>query len=211
VKSVPFYSNTEDGLHCLQASIKIILKYFLPDKTFNWQELDKYTGFLPNGGTWATSSLLWLNNLGFEVKEISTFEIQRFLKSPNQYLIERYGKTIGEYGVKNSDMKFEQLQYQKLSDKDVQICRVPELSDIKQLLDDQYLLIAYVNSQTLNNNQGFAGHYVLIFDSTPKGFYIHDPGPPPTKNRFVSHSKFIKAWTFESENNKLLYAYKLKR
>lgn len=43
MKKVPFYPNTPDQTHCVQAGIKIVLKSFLPDRDFSMEELEKLT------------------------------------------------------------------------------------------------------------------------------------------------------------------------
>lgn len=41
MKNVPFFANTADDTHCVQTSFKIMLKFFLPNRDFGWEELDK--------------------------------------------------------------------------------------------------------------------------------------------------------------------------
>ena len=53
-KIVPFYTNTSDDTHCYQAGLKMILKYFIPDKDFSWEELDKFTAKVEDLWTWPT-------------------------------------------------------------------------------------------------------------------------------------------------------------
>lgn len=51
-KNIPFYSNTSDDTHCLQACLKMLLKYFYPNEEYSWEELDKLTGKKEGMWTW---------------------------------------------------------------------------------------------------------------------------------------------------------------
>lgn len=211
MNKVPFYGNTDDGIHCLQASIKIILKYFLPDEDFGWERLEDMTKFVKSKGTWATSALLSLNDMGFDVVEINTFNIDEFIYNSESYLIQRYSQEAGEYAIKNSDLEQEKITYKELRKRKLQILKIPELTDVEKYLKEGYLLMAAINSKILNNKQGFVGHYVVIFDYQEDNLTIHDPGLPPLENRVVSHELFDKAWSIGSKENRLLYAFKLNK
>jgi hypothetical protein len=52
MRRVPFYANTNDDSHCVQAAFRIMLKYFLPDQEFGYRELDNLTAKVGNHGTW---------------------------------------------------------------------------------------------------------------------------------------------------------------
>jgi len=47
---VPFYPNTEDNTHCLQACLKMVLKYFIQEKEYSYEDLDRVTAKVP--GLW---------------------------------------------------------------------------------------------------------------------------------------------------------------
>ena len=82
---IPFYSNTEDDTHCFQAVIKMVLKFFWPDKEFTWAELDKITAKVEGLWTWQMAGLLWLDANGFEVKDIEAFDYDQFIKKGGDY------------------------------------------------------------------------------------------------------------------------------
>ena len=58
----------------------MILKYYLPDKDFSWDELNKITGKKERLLTWPQYSYISMKNLGFEVKVISAFDYDKFVK-----------------------------------------------------------------------------------------------------------------------------------
>lgn len=68
MKNVPFFANTPDDTHCVQASFRIILKYFLPERDFSYDQLDKMSRYRLGKSTWWPPMLLELQKLDLEVK-----------------------------------------------------------------------------------------------------------------------------------------------
>jgi hypothetical protein len=58
MQAVPFFANTPDDTHCFQAVIRGILKYFLPDRKFSWEELDRMSAQKPGMATWPQQMLI---------------------------------------------------------------------------------------------------------------------------------------------------------
>lgn len=202
-----FYPNKSDDLHCSQAVIRMILKHFLPEKKFSWDEIDKLTGFKKGLWTWDLKSSIELAKMGFNVYDKALFDYERFSKEKGQYLIERYGKEVGEAQIKNSDILSETKrirEYLKLVKTDNTIAT---LRDIKRLLKDGYLVVCNVNSRVLANKKGYVGHFVLVFDVGDNKILLHDPGLPPKPNRKVPVSIFQKAWAPKPSDRGLM-AYK---
>lgn len=206
--NVPFYSNTPDDTHCFQAALKMILKYFWPDKDFTWEELEKITGKKEGLWTWPMAGMLWLKNNNFDVKNIEVFDYKKFIESPAQYLIDTYGKEVGEAQIKHSDLS-QEIEYakeflRKISTEN----RIPTLDDIKKLLSNGYLVGCNVNSYALNKKLGYAGHFVIIKGFNNNELVIHDPGLPPRENRVVDSDTFEKAWAYPNELAKGIMAFR---
>ena len=131
--SVPFYANTPDDTHCFQAALRMMLKYFLPDKEFSWEELEKRTAKVEGLWTWTMAGLLWLKENDFDIVNIEPFDYARCAKEGGGYLIELWGKDVGESQIAHSDipqeLKFAQ-QFASLSEQ-----RVPDLEEIKRFLE----------------------------------------------------------------------------
>ena len=84
------------------------------------------------------------------------------------------------------------------------------MKEIKKLLDEGYLVTCNVNSYALNNEKGYAGHFIVIFDYDEDYLYLHDPGLPPVKNRKVSYKQFMKSWEYPNKSGKNVLAFRLK-
>ncbi|HET7827350.1 MAG TPA: hypothetical protein VFK97_00585, partial [Candidatus Saccharimonadales bacterium] len=80
MKPVPFFANTPDGTHCVQAAFRSMLKYFWPERDFSYDQLDEMSRKLPGKGTWWPALLLELAKLGIDVMDIEPFDYQRFYR-----------------------------------------------------------------------------------------------------------------------------------
>ena len=205
---VPFYSNTPADLHCFQASLRSILKYFSPQKEFSWSKLDRLTGMRKDYWTWPGQALISLHKMGFAIIDIDDFDIQKFVRRGGSYLIEKYGKEVGEEQIKHGDLEKERRIYNKYLKLNLHRKRIPHLSDIKRLSRQGYLVVCLVNSASLNGQKGYIGHFVVITGYDDKNIHFHDPGLPPRENRRVTYKKFLNAWAYPSEASQNLTAFK---
>jgi hypothetical protein len=199
---VPFVPNTDDDLHCLQAAFMMILKYFKPSFEIGWDEWSEITGFEKDKGTYTTAGLLWFISNGFDVKSISLFDVNRFIEIGGDYFIELSGKEVGEWQIKHSNIPIEQDRLRKLLDYKVCEQREPTIEDIKDFLDNDYLVRAQVNAYKLNQKEGYFGHSVVVSGYDHIGLIIQDPGLPPLPNRRVGFEEFKSAWADPTINNK---------
>ena len=193
---VPFYGNTPDNTHCFQATIRSVLAYFMPDRTFTFEELDVLSAKIDGLATWPQAMLLSLASMGFDVTVIENFDAQRFIDEGAAYLVAAYGREASTWQIANSDIAQERRIYKELvTAKNVTIEQRPATTqDITQFLDSGYLVQAMINSKVLHNKKGYAGHSVLIYGYNEEGLYMHDPGLPAQESAYISYSDFYKAW-----------------
>lgn len=209
-KQVPFYPNTSDDTHCYQAALKMVLKYFLPNKDFSWEELEKLTAKVEGLWTWPTQGLINLHKMGFEIVDIDDFDIEEFIRDSKDYLIRKYGREVGEAQIKYSDLEQERRIYKEYLKLNLHQQRTPTIEDLKKLIDAGYLAICNVNSYALNNETGYAGHFVVIYDYDGENLYLHDPGSPPMEARKVPYGAFMKAWEYPDETATNIQAFRMK-
>lgn len=161
--TIPFYGNTPDNTHCFQASLKMLLKYYFPDEDYSWEQLEKISAKVEGLWTWPMAGLLWIAEKGVEVNVVWKFDFDAFIANGGDYLIERYGKTVGEAQIIHSDL----AQEQKITEEFVKHVsvdnRVANQKDIESLLDDGYLLICNIDLAVLNTVDDFLGHFVVIY------------------------------------------------
>jgi len=207
---VPFFPNSTDDTHCFQASLKMVLKYFIPDKDFDFAELDKVTAKVEGKGTWPMAGCLWLKKQNFEITIIEIFDYLRFSTEKEKYLLEFYDPETAKYQIENSDLEQETklaVEFEKAIS--VQK-RLPTIDDIKELLIEGFVVICLVNSKKLNGKDGYIGHFVVINGFNKESFYLHDPGLPSIINREVPIKIFSQAWFSPNSNAANIMAFKLK-
>jgi hypothetical protein len=204
---VPFFSNP-DNTHCFQASIRMILGYYMPGAKYTWEVLDKLTGKKEGLWTWPLFAMIQLKNRGFDVVNIEDFDYNRFSKEGDTYIKERYGEEVGTAQIEHSDIPYE-MKNAELFMKEFEFKpRVPDLQDIGKLLEDGYLVICNVNSCALDDLPGYSGHFVVIYQINSSHLFIHDPGLPPRESRKVAHDKFVMSWAYPSEQEKNVMAFR---
>lgn len=206
---IPFYPNTPDDTHCYQAALKMVLKYFLPDKEYSWDKLEKLTAKVEGLWTWPTQGLINLHKMGFNVVDIEDFDIYEFIKEGDKYLIKKYGEEVGSAQIKHGDIEQEKRIYKEYLQLNLHQQRLPDIDDIEKLLEGGYLVICNVNSHLLNDETGYAGHFAVIYDYDGKCFFLHDPGLPPLEARKVTYEDFTKAWEYPDKTAKNIQAFKL--
>jgi predicted alpha/beta hydrolase family esterase len=203
---VPFYGNTPDDTHCFQAALRMVTKKYFPREEYTWGEWENITAKVKGLWTWPTAGLLWLQQKGSEIKVKEVFEYQRFIDEGEAYLLEFFGEEVGKQQIKYSDIPQEQkLLSQALKSTDI-VHGIPTLEDLKELLVSGYVLICNVNAKVLNEQSGYAGHFVVVYDCDGENFTLHDPGLPLQPERKVSLKQFEKAWSYPDEKSQNVVA-----
>lgn len=208
-KTIPFVANTDDDLHCLQAAFMSILRYFNPDANMDWDEWSRLTGFEKGKGTWPIAGLVWFHQQGFDVQHIESFDFNAFSAHGETYLRQRYPGETGEWAIEHTNIPAEQKRAQELSKLGIFENREPTLQDIKIAIDEGYLVRVHVNSRQLNNEAGYFGHAVVVFDYDNLGVTLHDPGLPAIPNRKVLFEDFERAWHNPDDGSAELSAIRL--
>lgn len=206
---IPFFANRKDDTHCYQAAIRMVLKYFIPHKTYSWKQLDKITEKKEGLWTWPIQGILALHGMGFDILSIDIFDYEQFTQDPKGYLRREYGEKTATEQILHSDVAQAAVDAKKLIQTVTIQKRIPTFDDLHALLGDRWLLVCLVNAQTLNRKKGYVGHFVVVWKCTEKMIFLHDPGLPPRKNRRVTRRVFEEAWADPNEKAKNIMAFRL--
>ncbi len=208
INRIPFYSNTADDTHCLQACMKMIAGCFWPDKNYSFGQLDSITDKRPGLWSWSESMVVWFASQGVEVKEIGNFDYEKFIREGLEYFQEEFGEDVAKEVSLHSDIN----QGLKFSKEMITLhCaqkRIPEIREIGQLIKDNYIVCCNINAQALNMKQGYAGHYIIVKNIDNRGITINDPGLPGLENRLVDHKIFESAWSCPNKNARNIMAFR---
>lgn len=193
----PFFGNTPDDLHCLHASLRMVLKHFEPNADYSWEALDEIIGFRPGNWTWPTRAMLWLKRRGYEIRSIESVNSQRLAMEGRPYFAEQYGADVAAAQFAHCDFEQEmELLKQYLAEVEIPEHREPQLQDIRHMLRDGFVPIVNVNSGALNGRNDYVGHFVVLLGADLKRIRLHDPGLPHFPNRLVKFPDFEKAWAY---------------
>lgn len=197
MKKIPFYSNLKDNNHCLQACLKMVLKYYLPNKNFSFKELDKITKHVEGLWTWQGASLSALAKMGFSVVNIENLDYKKFAKEGDKYLKKIWSEEVFDTQDKYSNLKQEKQIAQKMvKDKNITLLnRETTINDVENYFRKDYLVLVSVNPCVFENIKCYWSHIVLITDINDKWVTFHDVGLPGIENRQISLKKFEKAMT----------------
>lgn len=207
--NVPFFENTPDNTRCVQASYRMVLKYFLPEKDFSWDELDSITNKRPNLWTWPMAGLCWFSDNGFDVVYIEDFDYQTFMREPYVYMEEKAGAEVANEQRKHSDIEGEIEWTKKFLEKvNVQNYQ-PSLDEIKSYLDQGYIIVTSVNSLSLYNKPGYLGHSVVVRGYDDKHIILNDPGIIGREDIKIPNEQFIKGWSYPDSGVNNITAIKL--
>jgi len=179
---IPPYVASPDNIRCGQSVILMILKHFMPEKEWMFEDADKICGYVEGKGTWTTVSILGMLDKGFDIVSYSSFDKEKFLLAPEKYLLERCGEAKAKETLETADMNSVIASEQRaLVETDYhKVKRDWQWHDVKEMLDQGYLLYTWVNSRKFycRNDDRVSGHVVLIFDYNEKMGTVafHDPG-----------------------------------
>ena len=207
--SIPFFPNTSDDTHCFQAALKMVLRYFLPERTYSWEELERMSAKKENLWTWPTAAVLNLSKTGFEVVMMESFDYERFAERGEIYLIERCGEEVGKAQIEHSDIVQEKSFAAELVKKLPVIKKAPTFDDVERLMSENYVIVCSVNSRILKNKRGYTSHFVVIVGLNHTIITVHDPGLPAFPDREIQRGLFEKAWAYPSPEDKSLIAIRL--
>jgi hypothetical protein len=210
IADVPFYSNTPDGTHCVQASLRMVLKYFEPEKEFSWRELEQITAKVEGLSTWKSAMWIWLAEHNYDLHIIEFFNARRFIVEGGDYLKDEFGDEAAGWQIKMSNISQEQRLYKTLLENVPIENREPHIDDIETYLDRGYLVCAAVNSKMLARQPGYVGHSIVITGYDKDIIIINNPGLPARENQVVSRDDFELAWASPNVMAKEMFAVKFK-
>ena len=164
----PPYVECPDNIRCGQTIILMILKHFLSEHEWTMQDADNICGYVEDKETMTHVAIQGMIEKGFEVINISGFDLEKYSKDYFSYMQEYHGEKIGLENIAMADHEMGCVVAKKIltSPHFSYIKRDWEWSDVERLLNEGYLLLTWVDSRKLdcrNNQTIVAGHYVLVY------------------------------------------------
>ncbi len=201
---IPFYPNTGDGTHCFQAAMRMALAALVPERDYSYEELDRKSQKMPGRWTWPTAAMVWMIELGLDIKLIEDFDYVDFASRGGDYLIERFGEEVGRAQMENSDVEFERPIARRFAARAPVERRPAELEDIRGELEGGAVVIVNLNAAPLYGQGGYSGHFVVVCEVGQGSVRLHDPGLPPNPDLVVDADLFLKAWGYPAARDRNL-------
>lgn len=201
----PFYGNF-DGTHCLQCCLRSALEQLEPWTDWSWPTVDDFSGKIAGKFSWTFKPFVESTKLGLSVIVKSEIDPAKFALYPERYLWDFYGPDGAPAQIDNSDLKHESFYARRIFNSAYASWTVTRTSklDILELISSGYLIIIQVNPYKLDDEPGYGGHFILIFNTDGEMAYFHDSGGADKttwrSNRCIELDKIINAAT---ENNKI--------
>ena len=209
-----FVENTDDKLHCTQASLMMSWKA-LTGKDLSMREAETATGFRAGVETWPYGMIAWLGEQGAEVIHIDAMDPVALAQDPRQELARGgFDKSTIAYFYKISDFPSESRAIKRaLRTGNVRFqVEIPDVGDIPNYLDAGWLIIASVNATVLGggDSQVFDGHVVVIHGYKDGHVTVQDPGPPPRQNYVIPLAQLKRALQSPTESAGTLTVVRMK-
>jgi len=207
---IPFYPNTKDNSHCVQACLKMALKYYFPERNYGFAMLDKATNHKNNQWTWDTITMLFLASLNFQVQYYASFNNKKFAEQGEKYLKAIWSSEVFKEQKKHSNFKQEQnlIKKELKNSKITSYDRPATMTDVKRLFTKHYTIFAAINPYILDREKGYSSHLVVITAINSKTITFHDPGIPPIKNRIATLTAFKKGLCYPDKESATIIAFK---
>jgi len=205
---IPFFSNDKTDLHCMQACMQMILKYYYPDKKFSIEELNK---LLKIGSKkmygFPEMAVAVLSDLGINAKYYASSDDREWYKKGKQYLLKKYSKEVAEDIWKMTDFKTQKPFFKRVLKEKRFVCKKLLFKDLKNFFKKGCLICPIININILENKKGYAGHAVLIIGIDKKFITFHDPGLPPEPNNKIKWQDFIRSWKSQGTANTVIVVF----
>lgn len=205
MRTIKFYPNHPDNMHCGQAVFRSLFYYFF-NEDLSWEQIDKIAKNTPGKGAWTMAAEIELAKRGVEIVNIEPFDYGLFYQEGIEYLRSRFDTDTVEYYLERSNLfsvKVDIPEFLRLVHHET---RRASIGDIDTMLKKGYLIGAEINARILNKQPGFSLHYVLIRAGNGETYIINDPGggsAPPIENRKVSKDDFMRALGADGANGEV--------
>ena len=173
-KKVSFISNHDT--RCVPCTFGMGLAYFSPKLKFTMKELENFCGFKEGHGTWKAEAILGMARLGYEVYWIEQFDFNSFSNNPEAYLRSILSDEVYKEQASNTDLQLEAKRMKKYINSGLPLeYRQGTNDDIKDFLDDGWLVHLEVNARTLAGRSGYDGHSILVTGYNDDEVIIQNP------------------------------------
>lgn len=176
MKQVPYQFNP--GNACALACYTMAAQYLLPDEGITFEQLAKIGKWQPGYVVWGSAVWGWLMDRGVHITDYDTIDYEAWANKgvaglqksvpPAEFSFYKEHTFDLEAESKRVNLVYQHPHF-------TYIRRAPTWSDIVAEFDKPGICDLTLNSRTLNREEGFAVHRVVLLDITPDEVVFHDP------------------------------------
>ena len=172
-----FFENLPDNLHCLQASVMMVLHSL--GHPAQWHEIDRATGFRDGLYSWTITGAATLASYVGGVRFYSQLDYKRFAQegeaylatqlSPEHMAVQKQRATAGFVRERQAAAPFVASNRYEM--------RALWPTELVGLLGNN-LVIMNAKTEILYPGNQPGGHFVVLYASDGESVWLHDPGLP---------------------------------
>lgn len=191
---IPYEKNR--GKACALACATMVARYYFPGTT--WDDIAKIVQWQPGYVVWPFRFWLWLIEHGVRVVDYDLIDYEAWAEKGLNGLKESVPEKEFEYYENNSkDLSAysEDIKRLLVSSNFTYHRRKPEFGDLLRYFEDGWVCELTLDAQTLDREEGFSLHRVVVLDITDKDVIFHDPRlkvPRPARKESIELVK--QAW-----------------
>lgn len=196
---VPYFGQTDSG-NCLQANLKMALKYYYPERDYSFEMLDNLTGRSKGKWTWTSQAMPFLAEQGLNACYYSTTPYAEILDGGETFILENYGKEDGNAMIQHTDFDYLYKSIRYLDSLDCYENRKLGFTEVeKDFFSGSIIILIVDESVLIDRNSTYLGHFVTITGINSTNVRFHDSGG--ISNRIEAKQKFIDAWNAKGTDN----------
>ncbi len=181
--NVPFIKSR--GFECGQACAAMMIKYYHPDFTPDFDEMNRVIHHLPNKYTFPPQLALLLDHYGVEAHGYSSDDIQTSIDDPTQF--KRWWGKDYEHEVKFLDPPSFDWMVETMRAKDLFTLKTTDFAELLAHFDQGHLVSMPIDWATVTGQGGpYQGHFVVISGRVGDNLLIHDPDVEPYQTHPLS-------------------------
>ncbi len=192
-----FTANDPSNACCFHACMHMVMNGLGLTSIPTFSEIDTILQRKPGQYSWPYAMLPYLAQRGIKSHAISLFDTEKFVKHGASYLIEYMGEEATTVQLARCDLETvieaasRFLTHHSATDE----IRIPTIEDIKSYLLRGWYAMPMVNPRRLIQADGYAAHFILLYDFDANGVLYHDPGHPPRPEQHIGWDIFEYAWS----------------
>lgn len=136
---IPYYSNTKDNTRCVQACLRMLFGFFIPEQKMTWRRLDQLTGHKPGKWTWDIDAIHAIVRTlkDASIISIDSFDHKRFAERGVKHLEDIWTVAVFREQKEHADLRGIQKKTQRLLARKPRryyfLHRQPRLQDLARL------------------------------------------------------------------------------